>query len=149
MKKERIAKFQGLNLFIKNLSDEVDDERLRTEFAPFGSITSATVRILCVSAGSFCCLHEDKPPAAGKLQAVCRLVSSLPATLSRQGLSVLRRMQVMRDAGGKSRGFGFVCFTTNEEATRAITEANSKMVCGKPIFVALAQQKEVPPWFAS
>ena len=52
-------------------------------------------------------------------------------------------VQVMRDTGGKSKGFGFVCFTTNEEATRAITEANSKMVSGKPIFVALAQQKEV------
>ena len=44
MKKERIAKFQGLNLFIKNLTDEVDDEVLRQEFAPYGSITSATVR---------------------------------------------------------------------------------------------------------
>ena len=43
VKKERLAKFQGLNLFIKNLADDVDDERLRTEFAPFGSITSATV----------------------------------------------------------------------------------------------------------
>ena len=48
MKKERIAKFQGLNLFIKNLTDEVDDEVLRQEFAPYGSITSATVRACTV-----------------------------------------------------------------------------------------------------
>ena len=44
MKKERIAKFQGLNLFIKNLTDDVDDDVLRQEFQSYGSITSATVR---------------------------------------------------------------------------------------------------------
>lgn len=48
MKKERIAKFQGLNLFIKNLADDVDDERLRQEFTPYGSITSATVGLTAV-----------------------------------------------------------------------------------------------------
>ncbi|KAK9811006.1 hypothetical protein WJX73_005608 [Symbiochloris irregularis] len=91
-KQERMAKYQGLNLFIKNLADEVDDDKLRQEFSTFGTITSA---------------------------------------------------KVMRDSAGKSKGFGFVCFTSAEEATRAITENNGRMVAGKPMYVALAQRLDV------
>jgi hypothetical protein len=33
----------GINLYIKNLDDTIDDERLRKEFVSFGTITSAKV----------------------------------------------------------------------------------------------------------
>ncbi|GBG91851.1 hypothetical protein CBR_g53742 [Chara braunii] len=89
---ERIQKYQGVNLYIKNLEDSIDDERLRMEFGTYGTITSA---------------------------------------------------RVMRDEKGISKGFGFVCFTAPEEATKAVTEANGRMLNGKPIYVALAQRKEV------
>ena len=36
---------QGVNLFVKNLDDSIDDERLREEFKAFGTITSAKVMI--------------------------------------------------------------------------------------------------------
>ena len=42
-KTERIKMFLGKNLYIRNLADEVTDEQLRAEFAPFGTITSARV----------------------------------------------------------------------------------------------------------
>ncbi|XP_055512344.1 polyadenylate-binding protein 4 isoform X1 [Leucoraja erinacea] len=90
LKQERISRYQGVNLYIKNLDDTIDDEKLRKEFAPFGSITSAKVML------------ED----------------------------------------GRSKGFGFVCFSSPEEATKAVTEMNGRIVGSKPLYVALAQRKE-------
>jgi len=87
---ERINRFQGVNLYVKNLDDTVDDECLRKEFAPFGTITSAKV------------MMEE----------------------------------------GRSKGFGFVCFSSPEEATKAVTEMNGRIVGTKPLYVALAQRKE-------
>jgi polyadenylate-binding protein len=90
-RKERIEKYQGVNLYLKNLDDTVDDEKLRELFAEYGTITSC---------------------------------------------------KVMRDPQGQSRGSGFVAFSSPEEATRAVTEMNGKMVGTKPLYVALAQRKE-------
>lgn len=91
-KQERMNRYQtGVNLYVKNLDDTIDDEKLRAEFVPFGNITSA---------------------------------------------------KVMIDSTGRSKGFGFVCFVAPEEATKAVTEMNGKIVVSKPLYVALAQRKE-------
>jgi polyadenylate-binding protein len=42
-RQERMNKYQGVNLYIKNLDDTIDDERLRKEFSKFGTITSARI----------------------------------------------------------------------------------------------------------
>jgi polyadenylate-binding protein len=44
-KLEKQKKYQGVNLFLKNLDEKIDDERLRKEFSKFGNITSAKVNI--------------------------------------------------------------------------------------------------------
>ncbi|KAL3651754.1 poly(A) binding protein Pab2 [Castilleja foliolosa] len=50
--------------------------------------------------------------------------------------------KVMRDPKGTSRGSGFVAFSSPEEASRALSEMNGKMIASKPLYVALAQRKE-------
>jgi len=92
MKMEHMTKYQGVNLYIKNLDDDIDDTKLRGIFDQFGTITSA---------------------------------------------------KVMGDPKGQSKGFGFVCFSSPEEATKAVTEMNGKIVGSKPLYVALAQRKEL------
>jgi polyadenylate-binding protein len=89
-RQERMNKYQGVNLYIKNLDDTIDDERLRKEFSKFGTITSAKI------------MSEN----------------------------------------GRSKGFGFVCFSAPDEATKAVTEMNGSIVGSKPLYVALAQRKE-------
>ncbi|KAF9564596.1 polyadenylate binding protein [Agrocybe pediades] len=91
-KLEKLSKYQGVNLYIKNLEDDVDDDKLRAEFEVFGTVTSC---------------------------------------------------KVMRDEKGTSKGFGFVCFSTPDEATKAVAEMNNKMIGTKPLYVSLAQRREV------
>ena len=43
---------------------------------------------------------------------------------------------------GRSKGFGFVCFNTPEEASKAVAELNGKVIGNKPLYVAMAQRKE-------
>ena len=40
---ERQAKYQGVNLYVKNLDDEVDDDKLREAFSPYGTISAVKV----------------------------------------------------------------------------------------------------------
>ena len=91
-KMERLNKYAGVNLYVKNLEDDIDDERLRAEFEPFGAITSC---------------------------------------------------KVMRDDKGISKGFGFVCFSSPDEATKAVAEMGNKMIGTKPLYVSLAQRREI------
>lgn len=92
---ERVSKYQGMNLYVKNISDSITDDQFRETFAPFGTITSARI------------------------------------------------MRENTDNGENvSKGFGFVCYSSPEEATRAVTELNGKTVGGKPLVVTLHQRKE-------
>ena len=88
---ERQRKNAGTNLYVKNLSDDMNEDKLREELVKFGDITST---------------------------------------------------KIMVDAVGKSKGFGFICFGSPEEATKAVTEMNGRMVDNKPLYVSLAQRKD-------
>ncbi|XP_016011299.1 polyadenylate-binding protein 4-like [Rousettus aegyptiacus] len=88
MKQERYRRFRGVKLYIKNLDDSVDDERLRREFSSFGSIS---------------------------------------------------RVKVMKEEG-RSKGFGLICFSSPEEATKAMIEMNGRILGSKALNIALAQK---------
>jgi len=91
---QKFNKYHGINLYVKHIEDEVDEETLKREFSAYGEVKSCKIAV---------------------------------------------------DEKGISKGFGFVCFSTPEEAQKAIIGLNSKILQGqkKPLFVALHESKEV------
>ncbi|KAH6825985.1 binding protein 2 [Perilla frutescens var. hirtella] len=50
--------------------------------------------------------------------------------------------KVNKDRKGRSKRSGFVAFSSPEEASKALSEMNGKILFGKPLYVALARRKE-------
>ncbi|CDY56198.1 BnaA05g36900D [Brassica napus] len=88
-----VAKFNvgWFNLYVKNLSDAINETRLREIFGSYGKIVSA---------------------------------------------------KVMRDENGKSKGFGFVAFSTLDESKHAKRELHGFIVDGQSLVVRVAERKE-------
>ncbi|KAK2857501.1 hypothetical protein Q7C36_005420 [Tachysurus vachellii] len=53
----------------------------------------------------------------------------------------IKSAKVMMEKG-RSKGFGFVCFTSSQDAMKAMNELNGMMWGKKKIYVGLAQKKE-------
>ncbi|CAE8602617.1 unnamed protein product, partial [Polarella glacialis] len=90
-KQEDPSKPAGVNLYVKNLDETIDDAALRALFEAFGTISSVSA---------------------------------------------------VKDSGDKCKGFGFVAFSSPDEATKAVTEMHLKVVKGKPLYVGLAEKRD-------
>ena len=138
---EKANKYQGVNLYIKNLADDVDDDKLRDIFTPYGTITSAKV-MRDANDRSVSPDSEEKD----KENSQDEKTEEKPEEVSDEKKA---EEQSKKDARtltmtlGKSKGFGFVCFSNPDEASKAVSEMNQKMINGKPLYVALAQRKDV------
>lgn len=183
------------NIFIKNLDEKVDDEKLKALFSQFGQIKSvAVMRDGEKSKGFGFVNFEDANDAAaavaelngkdisGKAVFVGRAMKKsereaelrakfealkLEQMTKYHGVNLyvkniddeidsddkLRNIfapygtitssKIMKDHRGTSKGFGFVCFASTEEATKAVSELNGKMIAKKPLYVALHERKEI------
>lgn len=92
-REEKLNQFQGRNVYVKNIDDEVTDEELLKLFSEHGTVANA---------------------------------------------------KIMREGpAGPSKGFGFVCYNSPEDALKAITALNGTRIRSKPLMVTLHQPKNI------
>ena len=141
-RQEKASKYQGVNLYVKNLDDEIDDEKLREIFAGAGTVTSAKVM-------------RDSGPERTETPDNEKDKENNKESEKDEGdehddkKDEVKEDEEKKDAKatkrplGKSKGFGFVCFSNADEATKAVSDYHQKMVNGKPLYVAVAMRKDV------
>uniref|UniRef100_A0A4W4FYI4 PABP n=1 Tax=Electrophorus electricus TaxID=8005 RepID=A0A4W4FYI4_ELEEL len=155
------------NVYIKNFGEDMDDDKLKEIFSKFGPALS--IRVMTDESGKskgfgFVSFerHEDAQRAVdemngkelngkqvyvGRAQKKGERQTELKRKFEqmkqdRMTRSTLETYFSVMMEGGRSKGFGFVCFSSPEEATKAVTEMNGRIVATKPLYVALAQRKE-------
>ena len=141
-RQEKASKYQGVNLYVKNLDDDIDDDKLREIFSGAGNVTSAKV------------MRDSGPdrtdtPDSEKDKENKKEPEKDGGENDSEDKDEPKTDNEKKDSKpakrplGKSKGFGFVCFSNAEEATKAVSDYHQKMINGKPLYVAVAMRKDV------
>lgn len=114
-KAERIQRYQGVNLYVKNLDDSVQDEALRKHFEPYGNITSA--KVMCDENGrskgfGFVCFEKPDDATKAVVEMNNKIIGNKPlyvalaqrkedrkAQLASQYMQRLAAMRMQNPAG--------------------------------------------------
>lgn len=97
LKLEQISKFHGVNLYVKNIDEIITEEVLKSEFSPFGTITS--IKIMAdekgVSRGfGFICYSEPEEAARALNEMNGRMLNGKPLYVSLAQRKEERRAQL-------------------------------------------------------
>eukprot|EP00301_Raphidiophrys_heterophryoidea_P026136 c8947_g1_i2.p1 GENE.c8947_g1_i2~~c8947_g1_i2.p1 ORF type:complete len:620 (-),score=164.03 c8947_g1_i2:218-2011(-) len=97
IRREKSEKYRNLNLYIKNLDDDVENQKLHEMFAPFGEITSAVVMRdeKHTSRGfGFVCFANSDDASKALNEMNGKMVGSKPIYVNRAQRKEERRMQL-------------------------------------------------------
>jgi polyadenylate-binding protein len=100
LREERYKIFKDCNLYVKELPEDIDNEKLKEAFGQFGKVVSAIVM-----------LEKRQDLSSGKTEM-------------------------------KSRGFGFVCFNSKQEASKALMLSTKQPIFDRILYVTIAEKKE-------
>ncbi|KAL3113941.1 hypothetical protein niasHT_017891 [Heterodera trifolii] len=114
-KAERVQRFQGVNLYVKNLHDTINDETLRNNFESYGNITSA--KVMCDEHGrskgfGFVCFEKADEATKAVVEMNNKIIGNKPlyvalaqrkedrkAQLASQYMQRLAAMRMQNPAG--------------------------------------------------
>jgi polyadenylate-binding protein len=97
MKLERANKFQGVNVYVKNLDEAIDEETLKNEFAKYGEITSCVIMRdeKDVSKGfGFVCFAEPDEATKAITEMTNRMLGTKPLYVALAQRKEERKMQL-------------------------------------------------------
>jgi len=94
LKEERVSKYQGMNLYVKNLDDTISDELFRETFAKYGTITSARIMREADNASKgfgFICYSAPEEAARAVAEQNGKIMKSKPLIVTLHQRKDLRR----------------------------------------------------------
>ncbi|XP_067047284.1 polyadenylate-binding protein 1-like isoform X7 [Acropora muricata] len=155
--RERLEKLDSqpknfTNVYIKNFGEDMDEERLRELAEKFGHVLS--LKVVTDESGcskGFGFVSYETPEQAqlavddlcGKEWNGQKLYAARAQKKAERQMDLKSQFEMNKSERiSRYQGFGFVCFSSPEEATKAATEMNGRILVSKPLYVALAQPKE-------
>jgi len=94
---ENMSKYQGVNLYVKNLEDDMTDEKLRQIFAPYGTITSSKVMTDFKGASKgfgFVCFDSSEAATKAVAELNMKMFGSKPLYVALAQPKAFRRSQL-------------------------------------------------------